>query len=84
MTAMNELNAILASAFDSYKSIFDNVLAVMSLYVSTWLLSSHYDRVSKHESDSTEQEAEIAVLRKSNALMRHWKDSMRKSTIQLD
>ena len=45
MTAMNEMNSILASAFDPYKSIFDNVLAVMSLYISTWLFSSHYDRV---------------------------------------
>lgn len=43
---MNELNAILASAFDPYKAIFDNVVAVLSLYISTWLLSSHYDKVS--------------------------------------
>lgn len=45
MTAMNQLNEILASAFDPYKSIFDNLLAVLSLYLSTWLVSSHYDRV---------------------------------------
>lgn len=43
---MNTLNAILASAFDPYKSIFDNVLAVLTLYLSTWILPSHYDRVS--------------------------------------
>lgn len=43
---MNELNAILASAFDPYKAIFDNVVAVLSLYISTWLLSSHYDKVN--------------------------------------
>ena len=42
---MNELNSILASAFDPRKSIFDNVTAVLTLYLSTWLLSSHYDRV---------------------------------------
>jgi hypothetical protein len=45
LNVMNELNALLASAFDPYKSIFDNITAVLSLYISTWLLSSHYDRV---------------------------------------
>ncbi|KAK9897427.1 hypothetical protein P389DRAFT_142731 [Cystobasidium minutum MCA 4210] len=44
LNVMNELNAILASAFDPYKAIFDNVVAVLSLYISTWLLSSHYDK----------------------------------------
>lgn len=43
---MNELNAILADALDPYKSIFDNVMAVLSLYLSTFLLSTHYDRAS--------------------------------------
>ena len=42
---MNELNSILASAFDPRKSILDNVTAVLTLYLSTWLLTSHYDRV---------------------------------------
>ena len=45
LNVMNELNSILASAFDPRKSIFDNVTAVLTLYLSTWLLSSHYDRV---------------------------------------
>ena len=43
---MNELNALLADALDPYKSIFDNLIAVLSLYLSTLLLSTHYDRVS--------------------------------------
>jgi len=41
---MNELNAVLASAHDPYKSIFDNTLAILTLYISTLLYKSHYER----------------------------------------
>lgn len=44
---MNELNAVLASAHDPYKSIFDNVLAILTLYLSPMILGSHYERVSR-------------------------------------
>ncbi|GAA97568.1 uncharacterized protein L969DRAFT_44063 [Mixia osmundae IAM 14324] len=44
LQVMNKLNARLASAYDPYKSIFDNVLAVMTLYISTILTQGHYGR----------------------------------------
>lgn len=42
---MNDLNATLASAYDPYRSIFDNALAVATLYLSTWIYASHYEKV---------------------------------------
>ncbi|BGP15170.1 hypothetical protein JCM10213_008690 [Rhodosporidiobolus nylandii] len=41
---LNELNTVLASAHDPYKSIFDNCLAVLTLYLSPYVFGSHYDR----------------------------------------
>lgn len=43
-TTMNDLNTILASANDPYKSIFDNCLSILTLYLSPFLLGSHYER----------------------------------------
>ncbi|KAM0746339.1 hypothetical protein T439DRAFT_294260 [Meredithblackwellia eburnea MCA 4105] len=43
-TTLNELNIVLASAHDPYKSCFDNVLAVLTLYTSPQILGSHYER----------------------------------------
>lgn len=43
---LNELNAALASANDPWKSCFDNCLAILTLYISPLILSSHYERVS--------------------------------------
>jgi hypothetical protein len=42
---VNELNGILASASNPYKSILDNVLAILSLYLSTFLYKSHFQKV---------------------------------------
>ncbi|GAA5963877.1 hypothetical protein JCM3765_004049 [Sporobolomyces pararoseus] len=41
-TFLNDLNLILARAHDPYKSIFDNVLAVVTLWISPLVLTSHY------------------------------------------
>ncbi|GAA6016162.1 hypothetical protein JCM10207_004467 [Rhodosporidiobolus poonsookiae] len=41
---LNELNTVLASAHDPYKSIMDNCIAVLTLYLSPYVLSSHYER----------------------------------------
>lgn len=43
---INDLNALLATANDPYKNMLDNTLAILSLYVSTFVYSSHYQRVS--------------------------------------
>lgn len=43
---MNGINEILAEAFDPRKSVLDNVLAILTLYTSTFLLKSHYTKVS--------------------------------------
>ena len=43
---MNDLNKILAAANDPYRAIFDNCLAILSLYLSTFLYKSYYERVS--------------------------------------
>ncbi|TNY17857.1 Golgin subfamily A member 7/ERF4 family-domain-containing protein [Rhodotorula diobovata] len=42
---LNELNEVLASAHDPTKSFIDNCLAVLTLYLSSLLVSSHYERV---------------------------------------
>lgn len=42
---LNELNEVLASAHNPYKSCFDNTLAVLTLYLSPLVLGSHYERV---------------------------------------
>lgn len=42
---MNQLNAILASAYDPYRSILDNTVAIVTLYLSTLVYSSHYQKV---------------------------------------
>ncbi|MBW0493516.1 hypothetical protein O181_033231 [Austropuccinia psidii MF-1] len=44
---LNDLNAILASAYDPYSSIFDNALAILTLYLSNWLFRSHYEKKMK-------------------------------------
>lgn len=36
---------MLASAHDPYKSCFDNCCAVLTFYISPYLLGSHYERV---------------------------------------
>lgn len=41
---LNELNEVLASAHDPTKSFIDNCLAVLTLYLSSLLVSSHYER----------------------------------------
>ena len=42
---MNDLNAILASAYNPRLSIVDNTLAVLTLYLSKFIKTSHYDKV---------------------------------------
>ncbi|GAA5894580.1 hypothetical protein JCM8208_006279 [Rhodotorula glutinis] len=42
--ALNEINEVLASAHDPTRSILDNLLAVVTLYLSPLVLSSHYQR----------------------------------------
>ncbi|KAK4698999.1 hypothetical protein P7C70_g7268, partial [Phenoliferia sp. Uapishka_3] len=44
---LNELNNILASAHDPYKSALDNTLAVLTLYLSPRIFGSHYQREMK-------------------------------------
>ncbi|GAA5970591.1 hypothetical protein JCM11641_007362 [Rhodosporidiobolus odoratus] len=44
---LNELNTVLASAHDPYKSILDNCLAVLTLYISPYIVGSHYEREMK-------------------------------------
>ncbi|GAA5897112.1 hypothetical protein JCM6882_001795 [Rhodosporidiobolus microsporus] len=41
---LNELNTVLASAHDPYKSCFDNCVSVLTLYLSPLVLTSHYER----------------------------------------
>ncbi|KAI5480339.1 hypothetical protein MNV49_000914 [Pseudohyphozyma bogoriensis] len=41
---LNELNTVLLSAHDPYKSAFDNCFAVLTLYMSPHILGSHYER----------------------------------------
>ncbi|WAR53812.1 hypothetical protein PtB15_3B321 [Puccinia triticina] len=41
---LNDFNLILASAYDPYSSILDNTLAVLSFYISPWLLGTHHKR----------------------------------------
>ncbi|ORY91578.1 Golgin subfamily A member 7/ERF4 family-domain-containing protein [Leucosporidium creatinivorum] len=41
---LNELNTVLASAHDPYKSCFDNCFAILTLYISPQILGSHYER----------------------------------------
>ncbi|GAA5854072.1 hypothetical protein JCM9279_004372 [Rhodotorula babjevae] len=42
--ALNEINEVLASAHDSTRSLLDNCLAIVTLYLSPLVLSSHYQR----------------------------------------
>ena len=49
---LNELNAALASANDPLKSCFDNCFAILTLYISPLLLSSHYERVRLYPNPS--------------------------------
>ncbi|BGP47245.1 hypothetical protein JCM10450v2_003097 [Rhodotorula kratochvilovae] len=41
---LNEVNVVLASAHNPAKSFFDNCLAILTLYISPLLLTSHYER----------------------------------------
>ncbi|GAA6058825.1 hypothetical protein JCM10212_002769 [Sporobolomyces blumeae] len=41
---LDELNSILTSAYDPRKSILDNALAVLTLWISPLLLKTHYER----------------------------------------
>ncbi|GAA6054143.1 hypothetical protein JCM3770_003217 [Rhodotorula araucariae] len=41
---VDEMNAILASAHDPAKSLLDNCLAILTLYLSPLVLTSHYER----------------------------------------
>jgi hypothetical protein len=43
---LNELNTVLANAHNPYKSLLDNTLAILTLYLSPYVLGSHYERVS--------------------------------------
>lgn len=43
---LNELNDVLASAYNARINAWYNLLAVLTLYVSTFVISSHYERVS--------------------------------------
>lgn len=45
VSVMNDLNAALARAHARWPNIRDNILAVLSLYISPYLLGSHYARV---------------------------------------
>ena len=47
LNVLNELNTLLASANDPYRSIFDNLLAVLTFYLSTLIYRSHFQRVSR-------------------------------------
>ena len=51
VSVINDLNAILASAHDPYKSILDNCAAVLTLYLSTLLGQSHFERVRGRRDD---------------------------------
>ena len=51
VSVVNDLNAILASAHDPYKSIIDNCAAVLTLYLSTLLGQSHFERVRQCRAD---------------------------------
>ncbi|GAA5923648.1 hypothetical protein JCM3775_000460 [Rhodotorula graminis] len=42
--ALNEVNEVLASAHDPTRSVLDNCLAIVTLYLSPLVLSSHYER----------------------------------------
>lgn len=48
---MNELNTVLADAHNPYKNAADNCVAVLSLYLSTFFLPSHFERVRLHGLD---------------------------------
>lgn len=52
---LNDLNLILASAYCPSSSIFDNTLAVLSLYTSPWLLGTHYKKQMDLFKDALEQ-----------------------------
>jgi len=52
---LNDFNLILASAYDPYSSILDNTLAVLSLYISPWLLGTHHKRQMSLFKDTLEQ-----------------------------
>ncbi|KAH8925878.1 hypothetical protein BT69DRAFT_1279332 [Atractiella rhizophila] len=41
---LNEMNSILASAHAPSKSIFDNLLAIFTFYLSPLMISTHYQR----------------------------------------
>lgn len=42
---MNDLNSILASAYDPYRSILDNTLSVLTFYILPLFLQTHYEKV---------------------------------------
>ncbi|KAG0147278.1 hypothetical protein CROQUDRAFT_722417 [Cronartium quercuum f. sp. fusiforme G11] len=44
---LNDLNSILASAYDPYRSIFDNTLSVLTFYLSPLILTTHYKKQMK-------------------------------------
>ncbi|EFP79989.1 uncharacterized protein PGTG_05214 [Puccinia graminis f. sp. tritici CRL 75-36-700-3] len=52
---LNDFNLILASAYDPYSSILDNTLAVLSLYISPWILGTHHKRQMNLFKDTLEQ-----------------------------
>ncbi|KAH9460230.1 hypothetical protein MJO28_004114 [Puccinia striiformis f. sp. tritici] len=52
---LNDFNLIFASAYDPYSSILDNTLAVLSFYISPWLLGTHHKRQMNLFKDTLEQ-----------------------------
>lgn len=70
-TTMNDLNTILATANDPYKSIFDNCLSILTLYLSPFLLGSHYERVSTSLFDDIEKpDIDLCLLIAGNEKIR--------------
>ncbi|GAA5855321.1 hypothetical protein JCM5353_007411, partial [Sporobolomyces roseus] len=43
-TILNDLNTILAEAHDPFKSVVDNTMAVLTLWLSPYLKKSHYEK----------------------------------------
>ncbi|KAK4055568.1 hypothetical protein OIV83_000114 [Microbotryomycetes sp. JL201] len=58
---IKDVNEVLASAHDPSKSFWDNVVAVLTLYISPKVFGSHYERASATEMARFQQ-----VLQKAN------------------
>lgn len=52
---LNDLNGILASAYDPYKSILDNTLSVLTLYLSPLIITTHYKKEMMGFSNALDQ-----------------------------